>query len=100
MPLRIVIRVGVQVKTDHLEAVLPVKRDRVLAAGLRFEDDHPRSGGRRCDLDCVQQFRSDAAAALCVFEHTDIAYPKSVVPALRRAFNIANQLLAIKRPER
>ena len=97
MPLRIVIRVGVQVKTDHLEAVLPVKRDRVLVAGLRFEDDHPRARCRRFLYG--EQYGSDAATAPRVLEHADIAYQEAVVPSLRRALDIADQLPALKRAE-
>ena len=44
MALRVVVGVGIQVEPDDREAVPLVKRDRVFVAGLRLQNDHPRSG--------------------------------------------------------
>ena len=47
VPLRVGVGVGVEIKADDREPVLPVKRDRRLIARLRLQHDHPRAGGRR-----------------------------------------------------
>lgn len=64
----------------------------------RALSNHPRARCRRRFL-YGEQYGSDAATAPRVLEHADIAYQEAVVPSLRRALDIADQLPALKRAE-
>ena len=89
MALRVVVGVGIQVEPDDREAVPLVKRDRVFVAGLRLQNDHPRSGILCGLLDGPHQACAKALAARGFVKNADVADAIALVPALRGALHIA-----------
>ena len=100
MPLWIGVGVSVQIKADDRKAVPAIKCNRGFVAGLRFQNDHPRAKGFRRGLYGSHQHGADPALARRAVKHADIADAETVVPALRRALDVSDQVSALKRAER
>ena len=99
MPFQIVIAIRIQIQSDDGKTVLSVKRNRVLVAGLRFQNKHPCADALRCFLHGFHQPAADSAAALVRVKHAYIADSETVIPAFQRAFDESDHLLPFKRAE-
>ncbi len=97
---RIRIGICIQIQANDCKSILSVKRDRRFVAGLRFQNDHPGFSGYRFSLHRFHKLGSDSAIAFRMIKHTDIADPKSIVPALHGALNVSDQFFSLKRAER
>ena len=99
MPFRVGIGVGVQVQADDRKTVLAVKRNGVFVAGLRFQNRHAGAAAGSFSQDGIHQQRTNAAAAPCFIQNTDVADAVAVVPPFRRPLYKPQQLFPVKRAE-
>lgn len=77
--------------------MLPVKSYRLLVAGLRFKNDHPRAGSHSHLGHLLHEKRSDSAATTFHVKYADIAEPEAIVPLFKKPFGVSCKQIALKR---